>query len=52
MKDAKIGCALIVEKDKLLGLITESDFMELVIKALESDLPRPEAYRSEQRMAN
>lgn len=35
MRDHKFGCLPVVDDGKLVGIITEADFMDLVIRALE-----------------
>ena len=35
LKANKFGCLPVVEKGKLVGILTEADFIELVIRALE-----------------
>ncbi len=35
MRDSKISCLPIVDKDKLVGIVTDSDFLDLVIELLD-----------------
>jgi len=35
IKNNKFGCLPVVEKEELVGIITEADFIDLVIRALE-----------------
>ena len=37
LKENKYGCLPVVEGDKLVGIITEADFIDLVINALERE---------------
>jgi len=37
MRDNKFGCLPVVDDSRLVGIITEADFVDLVIQALEGD---------------
>lgn len=36
MRDRRIGCVLVVEDDDLVGILTEADFMDFALRALET----------------
>lgn len=39
MKQEKIGCLPVIDNDKLVGIITEADFLDLAIRMLETTPP-------------
>ena len=39
MKEHKIGCLPVVEGERLVGIITEADFLELAIRLLKTEPP-------------
>ena len=48
LKANKVGCLPVVDNEHLVGMITETDFLQLVIKALRDNTPpeRAQALRS------
>lgn len=40
MRDHKFGCVPVVEGDRLVGIVTEADFLDLVVRALDDAAPK------------
>jgi CBS-domain-containing membrane protein len=43
MRKLRVGCLPVVLNDRLVGIVTEEDFMEIASKMLEQQLAEPAA---------
>ncbi|MGB0589884.1 MAG: CBS domain-containing protein [Myxococcota bacterium] len=48
MRDARVGCLPVVEEGRLLGLVTETDFLDVARRVIEEQLARASEGRTEQ----
>ena len=47
MRDARVGCLPVVEDGRLVGLVTETDFLDVARRVIEEQLSRASEPHSE-----